>query len=128
MTDRHPLRFTRGVALHTPLHHPPSTHTSMRTEEQVTKSDLIESVASTSTESWTKKDVEGAVNTIFKAMTDALVDGDRIEIRGLGSFRVKERMPRIGRNPKTGERVSIPARKVPHFTVGKHLKVRVEDS
>lgn len=92
----------------------------------MTKSDLIEAVAAHSTDNWTKKDVEGAVNTIFKAMTDALVTGDRIEIRGLGSFRVKERMPRIGRNPKTGEQVEIPARKVPHFTVGKHLKARVE--
>lgn len=94
----------------------------------MTKSELIESVATTSSVSWTKKDVEGAVNTVFQAMTDALIAGDRIEIRGLGSFKVKERMPRIGRNPKTGARVEIPARKVPHFTVGKHLKARVEQS
>lgn len=93
----------------------------------MTKSDLIEAVAAQTAETWTKKDVEGAVNTIFKAMTDALMTGDRIEIRGLGSFRVKERMPRIGRNPKTGDQVSIPARRVPHFTVGKHLKTRVEE-
>lgn len=97
------------------------------TERPVTKSDLIEAIAAQSSETWTKKDVEGAVNTIFKSMTDALMNGDRIEIRGLGSFRVKERMPRIGRNPKTGEQVSIPARRVPHFTVGKHLKARVEE-
>ncbi len=94
----------------------------------MTKSDLIEAVAANMPEHWTKKDVENAVNTIFGAMKSALVDGDRIEIRGLGSFRVKERRPRIGRNPKTGARVDIPARKVPHFTVGKHLKARVEAS
>ena len=90
----------------------------------MTKSGLIETVSSGAT--WSKKDVEGAVNAIFDAMSDALVDGGRVEIRGLGSFRVKERMPRTGRNPKTGERVAIPARKVPHFIAGKQLRARVE--
>lgn len=91
----------------------------------MTKSDLIEAIA-VQTPGRTKKDVEGAVNTIFRAMSAALVDGDRIEIRGLGSFRVKERMARVGRNPKTGDVVQIPMRKVPHFTVGKALRARVE--
>lgn len=91
----------------------------------MTKSDLIEMIALQSPE-WTKKDVEGAVNTIFRSMSAALVEGDRIEIRGLGSFRVKERMARVGRNPKTGDVVEIPMRKVPHFTVGKALRARVE--
>jgi len=91
----------------------------------VTKSDLIETVSS-DLSAWRKKDVEGAVNTIFSSMTSALVRGDRVEIRGLGSFRVKERQPRVGRNPKTGESVAIPARRVPAFTVGKHLKGRVQ--
>lgn len=95
------------------------------TESPLTKSDLIEAIALQSP-ARTKKDVEGAVNTIFRAMSAALVDGDRIEIRGLGSFRVKERMARVGRNPKTGEIVQIPVRKVPHFTVGKALRARVE--
>lgn len=91
----------------------------------MTKSDLIEAVA-TDAPAWTKKDVESAVNAIFRAMGDALISGDRIEIRGLGSFRVKERMARVGRNPKTGEVVKIPARRVPYFTVGKQLKARVD--
>lgn len=91
----------------------------------MTKSDLIEAIALQSPER-TKKDVEGAVNTIFRAMSAALVAGERIEIRGLGSFRVKERMARVGRNPKTGDVVQIPVRKVPHFTVGKALRARVE--
>lgn len=94
----------------------------------MTKSDLIEAVSAEVTGNWTKKDVESAINTIFSSMREALVEGDRIEIRGLGSFRVKERQARVGRNPKTGARVDIPARKVPHFTVGKHLKARVQVS
>lgn len=93
----------------------------------MTKSDLIESVAAEAPHR-TKREVEGAVNTIFRSMSDALVNGERIEIRGLGSFRVKERMARVGRNPKTGAVVQIPARKVPHFTVGKALKARVDGS
>lgn len=92
----------------------------------MTKSELIEEVSRCSP-SWSKREVEGAVNTIFRSMSSALVGGERIEIRGLGSFRVKERMARTGRNPKTGEIVAIPARKVPYFTVGKQLKARVDD-
>ncbi|MCB9544791.1 MAG: integration host factor subunit beta [Myxococcales bacterium] len=92
----------------------------------MTKSDLVEAIAATSPDR-TKKDVEGAVNTIFRAMCDALVRGERIEIRGLGSFRVKERVERVGRNPKTGEMVRIPTRRVPHFIVGKALRARVEN-
>jgi integration host factor subunit beta len=86
---------------------------------------LIESVAS-DLDGRRKKDIEGVVNTIFGSMTTALVRGDRVEIRGLGSFRVKMRQPRVGRNPKTGESVAIPARRVPAFTVGKHLRSRVQ--
>jgi integration host factor subunit beta len=90
----------------------------------VTKSDLIENVAGKQL-AWRKTHIEGVVNTIFNAMSDALVAGDRIEIRGLGSFHVKDRMPRIGRNPKTGDTVDIPAHKVPIFTAGKHLRSHV---
>mgnify|MGYP001478226916 CR=1 FL=1 len=85
------------------------------------KSDLISQIAGDA-DSWSKREVEGAVNTIFGSLTDALVRGDRIEIRGLGSFRVKERQCRQGRNPKTGETVAIPAHQVPCFVAGKHLK------
>lgn len=91
----------------------------------LTKSDLIEAV-SEQRDTLTKKAVEGVVNTIFESMTEALSRGERIEIRGLGSFRVKERKARVGRNPRTGEEVKIPQRLVPHFTVGKQLKARVE--
>ncbi len=91
----------------------------------MTKSGLIDAVASAE-DGWSRRDAESAVNTIFGALSDALVAGDRIEIRGLGSFRVKDRRPRAGRNPRTGEPVTIPARKVPTFTVGKILKSRVD--
>ena len=90
----------------------------------MTKSDLIENVASKDM-TWRKTHIASAVNTIFGAMSEALVAGDRIEIRGLGSFHVKDRMPRIGRNPKTGDTVDIPAHKVPIFTAGKHLRTHV---
>ncbi len=92
----------------------------------MTKSDLIEAVSDTSRD-WTKKNVEAAVNTIFDAMSDALTRGERIEIRGLGTFRVKERNARVGRNPKTGAPVEIPPRRVPHFIAGKRLKDRVAE-
>ncbi|MBS1107877.1 MAG: ihfB-2, partial [Deltaproteobacteria bacterium] len=74
----------------------------------MTKSGLIESVAE-KTPHISKKDTEVVVNTIFDAMTDALRRGERIEIRGFGSFQVKVREARDGRNPKTGEMVNIPA-------------------
>jgi integration host factor subunit beta len=66
------------------------------------------------------------VNTIFDAMTDALRRGERIEIRGFGSFQVKVREARDGRNPKTGEMVNIPAKRTPFFKVGKELKEMVD--
>ena len=91
----------------------------------MTTSHLIERVAA-SQSSWTRRNVEGAVNAIFDSMADALTRGDRIEIRGLGSFQVKKRMPRVGRNPKTGTRVPIPSQRVPSFTAGKQLKARVQ--
>ena len=75
----------------------------------MTKSDLIEIVAGRD-QSWTRRDAEGAVNAIFGTVADALQRGDRVEIRGLGSFATKMRLPRVGRNPKTGDRVDIPER------------------
>jgi integration host factor subunit beta len=93
--------------------------------ETVTKSELVESISTTAPH-WTKRQVERAVNTIFGAMTGALAEGDRIEIRGLGSFKVKTRQARRGRNPKTGDAVDIPSRRVPSFTAGKQLRARVE--
>ncbi len=93
----------------------------------MTKNDLVEAVASVASK-WTKKDVEGAVNAIFQTLSGALIQNEHVEIRGWGSFRVKERQGRMGRNPKTGDMVSIPPRRVPVFTVGKALKLRVDNS
>lgn len=74
------------------------------------------------------KDAEIAVSTILRAMSDALSRGDRIEIRGFGSFALDFRPPRMGRNPKTGESVAVPEKYVPHFKPGKELRTRVEGS
>lgn len=91
----------------------------------MTKSDLIERVAR-HLPHISKKDTELVVNTIFDRMTEALVHGQRIEIRGFGSFQVKIREAREGRNPKTGEEVRIPRKRTPFFKVGKELKERID--
>ena len=90
----------------------------------MTKSELINRVAER-LPYLTRKDAEIIVNTIFDSMVDALVDGDRIEIRGFGSFKVKNRGDREGRNPKTGESVRIPAKRMPFFKIGKELYERI---
>ncbi len=91
----------------------------------MTKSGLIEAVAE-KTPHISKKDTEIVVNTIFDSMTQALKKGERIEIRGFGSFQVKIREAREGRNPKTGEPVHISAKRTPFFKVGKELKEMVD--
>ncbi len=91
----------------------------------MTKSGLIEEV-SRRTPHISKKDTEVVVNTIFDSMIEALRSGDRIEIRGFGSFQVKIREARDGRNPKTGEPVFISAKRTPFFKVGKELKAMVD--
>ena len=73
------------------------------------------------------KDVEYSVKILVDTMTRALAKGQRIEIRGFGSFDLNERPARTGRNPKTGERVQVPAKKVPHFKPGKELRERVDN-
>ena len=88
------------------------------------KSDLVE-VLVQKIPTMAGKDVEVIVNTIFDSMTDALKGGDRIEIRGFGSFEVRIRKPRVGRNPKTGSSVNVGERRVPFFKVGKELRDRV---
>lgn len=70
----------------------------------------------------TYKDVEVSANTILKAMSDQLGRGERIEVRGFGSFSINVRPSRLGRNPKTGEKVMVPEKHVPHFKSGKELK------
>jgi integration host factor subunit beta len=94
---------------------------------KMTKSGLIEEVAQR-TPHISKKDTEVVVNTIFDSMIEALKQGDRIEIRGFGSFQVKIREAREGRNPKTGEPVHISAKRTPFFKVGKELKEMVDQS
>ncbi len=88
------------------------------------KSDLIE-ILSRKIPSMASRDVEVIVNTIFDSMADSLKRGDRIEIRGFGSFEVRVRKPRLGRNPKTGMSVDVGERRVPFFKVGKELRERV---
>jgi integration host factor subunit beta len=72
------------------------------------------------------RDTEFAVKTILDAMTDALGRGHRIEIRGFGSFSINRRPPRLGRNPRSGEQVQIPEKRVPHFKPGKALRLAVD--
>jgi integration host factor subunit beta len=86
----------------------------------MTKADLVEKV--TAAGELTRRDGEVIVETIFDAVIGALKGGDKIEIRGFGSFRTRQRKPRIGRNPKTGERVEVPAKKVPYFKPSKELR------
>ena len=90
----------------------------------MTKSDLIEKI-SFSQGHLSYRDVELSVKTIIEKMSDRLSSGERIEIRGFGSFCLHYRAPRIGRNPKTGEKVSLRAKHVPHFKPGKELRERV---
>jgi integration host factor subunit beta len=90
----------------------------------MTKSELIEAL--TSRQSHLKADdVELGVKALLDQMGDALAGGERIEIRGFGSFSLHFRPPRIGRNPKTGESVALPGKHVPHFKPGKELRERV---
>lgn len=90
------------------------------------KSELIEAVAQKS--KITKKRAEDVVNLIFDSMVDAIVRGERIEIRGLGSFMVKEYGSYTGRNPRTGESIQVSPKRLPFFKVGKELKERVDGS
>ena len=90
----------------------------------MTKSELVELIASKQTQ-LSVKDVELAVKTIIEHMSQSLADGQRIEIRGFGSFSLHHRAARTGRNPKTGEAVQLPAKYVPHFKPGKELRDRV---
>ena len=92
----------------------------------MTKSELIEIIAAKQTQ-LSVKDVELAVKTLIEQMSESLAAGDRIEIRGFGSFSLHYRAPRIGRNPKTGESVGLAGKYVPHFKPGKELRDRVNE-
>ena len=93
----------------------------------MTKSDLIAKLADRFPQ-LVAKDADLAVKMILDAMSEALVRGDRIEIRGFGSFALNYRPPRLGRNPKSGEKVDVPAKWVPHFKAGKELRERVDQA
>lgn len=86
----------------------------------MTKAELIEEVSRVS--DLTKKHSEIIVDTVFKSVINALHRGEKIELRGFGSFRIRQRESRKGRNPKTGEKVSIPEKRIPFFKVGKELR------
>ena len=93
----------------------------------MTKSELIEIL--TQRQGHLKsEDVDMAVKTLLEMMSNALTEGDRIEIRGFGSFSLHFRPPRTGRNPKTGDAVPLPGKHVPHFKPGKDLRERVSDA
>lgn len=93
----------------------------------MTKSELIERIAARQAQ-LSVKDVELAVKAILEHMSGALASGDRIEIRGFGSFSLHYRAPRKGRNPKTGDTVELAGKYVPHFKPGKEMRERVNDS
>ncbi len=93
----------------------------------MTKSDLIDIIARKQSH-LAYKDVELSIKTLLEQMSQALAGGERIEIRGFGSFSLHFRPPRTGRNPKTGDSVSLPGKNVPHFKPGKELRERVNGS
>src|SRR5882762_10251324 len=92
----------------------------------MTKADLVNDVANAA--ELTKKDAERLVEIVFESIIDSLNQGEKIELRGFGSFRVRERGARRGRNPKTGDPVSIPAKRVPYFKAGKELKELINEN
>jgi len=90
----------------------------------MTKAELVEKVADKI--QLTKKQTETVVNILLNSITEALSEGDKVELRGFGSFRIRNRNPREGRNPKTGDTVQIPAKRVPFFKAGKELRDMVD--
>ncbi len=92
----------------------------------MTKSELIEQLANKQPQ-LAYRDIELAVKTVLELMTQQLANGQRIEIRGFGSFSLHYRPGRVGRNPKTGAPVSLPEKHVPHFKPGKELRERVDE-
>ena len=93
-------------------------------DKPLIRSELIQKIADENPNLF-QRDVERIVNTIFEEITDALANGDRVELRGFGAFSVKTRDARVGRNPRTGEAVSVDKKKVPFFKTGKLLRDRL---
>ncbi|WP_255407077.1 integration host factor subunit beta [Ideonella sp. A 288] len=106
--------------------HRESDHARTPNDPPMTRSDLVTRLADRFGQ-LTQRDTEFAVKTILDAMSDALARGHRIEIRGFGSFSISRRPPRMGRNPRSGEKVTIPEKLVPHFKPGKALRESVDD-
>jgi integration host factor subunit beta len=100
--------------------------TDERRANTMTKADLIEEVSRVV--EMTRKDSEVIVEAIFDSVVRSLRTGDKIEIRGFGSFRTRQRQPRVGRNPKTGTRVEVPSKRIPYFKPSKELKDLVNHS
>ena len=90
----------------------------------MTKSDLIRQLAEANPHLY-QRDIERIVSTVFEEVTEALVRGDRVELRGFGAFSVRRRSSRVGRNPRTGEEVRVPDKAVPYFKTGKELRERL---
>jgi integration host factor subunit beta len=90
------------------------------TQSAMTKAELVDEVAGMT--QLTKKHAEIIVNTVFESIVDSLKAGEKIELRGFGSFRVRTRGARVGRNPRTGDQVQVPAKVIPYFKPGKELR------
>ena len=93
----------------------------------MTKSELIARLAEQNPTLY-HRDIEKLVNTVFDAITTALVEGNRVELRGFGAFSIRERKARLGRNPRTGEAVNVDAKRMPFFKMGKGMKERLNRS
>ena len=91
----------------------------------MTKAELVEKVANQI--NLTKKQTEVVVNTVFSSITDSLAEGKKVELRGFGSFRIRQRNARVGRTPKSGQKVDVPSKKVPFFKAGKELRELVDE-
>ncbi len=92
----------------------------------MTKSELISRIAELNPHLYLR-DIEKIVDTFFEEITNALANGDRVELRGFGAFSVKEREARVGRNPRTGEKVQVDAKRLPFFKTGKALRDRLNE-
>ena len=90
----------------------------------MTKSELIARLAEQNPDLY-HRDIEKLVNTVFDTITNALVEGDSVELRGFGAFSIRERKARIGRNPRTGDAVNVDAKRMPFFKMGKGMKERL---
>ena len=93
----------------------------------MTKSELIARLAEQNPTLY-NRDIEKLVNTVFDTITTALVEGNRVELRGFGAFSIRERKARLGRNPRTGEAVNVDAKRMPFFKMGKGMKERLNRS